>query len=122
MSPADYRVFFQQERESMLEPRQLQQFMVTRLWLRRFPKSQRFYPGSSYYLKHICEQEAEVYITNGAFIAAGVVEGFQIKRVRSSPNCLINISLIDKLRGLELRLQALEVGRMLGMVIVDGCS
>jgi hypothetical protein len=42
--------------------------------------------------------------------------------VRGTPNCLVNISLIDKLRGLDLRLQAVEVARMLGMVIVDGCS
>jgi hypothetical protein len=71
-TPAEYQVFFQQERESLLEERQLRQFMLTRLWLRQFPKSRRFYPDSgSYRLKHICEQEAELYITNGALIAAG---------------------------------------------------
>jgi hypothetical protein len=122
MSPADYKVFFQQEREALLEAAALQQFRLARLWLRQFPKSGRFHPGSgSYSLKHLCEQEVGLYITNGALIAAAVAEKFSLQRVSGTPNCLIAVSLIDKLPGLELRLQALEVGRMLGMVIVDGC-
>jgi hypothetical protein len=122
MSPADYKVFFQQEREALLEKRQLDQFRLARLWLRQFPKSGRFHPGSgSYSLKHLCEQEVELYITNGALIAAAVAEKFPLQRVRGTPNALIAVSLIDKLPSLELRLQRLEVARMLGMVMVNGC-
>jgi hypothetical protein len=122
-TPEEYQAFFAAERESMLEERQLRQFKLARVWLRQFPKSRRFCPDSgSYRLKHICEQDVGLYITNGALIAAAVAEKFSVQRVRGTPNCLINVSLIDKLPSLELRLRALEVGRMLGMVIVDGCS
>jgi hypothetical protein len=117
----EYQAFFAAEREALLEAAALQQFRLARLWLRQFPTSRRSY-SCSYYLKHLCEQELEFYITNGSLIAAAVAERFPIQRVRNSPNALIPVSLIDKLPSLELRLKALEVGRMLGMVIVDGCS
>jgi hypothetical protein len=119
----EYQAFFAAERESLLEARQLDQFRLARVWLRQLPKSRRFYPDSgSYRLKHICEQDVGLYITNGALIAAAVAEKFSVQRARGTPNCLINVSLIDKLPSLELRLQRLEVARMLGMVIWDGCS
>ena len=51
--------------------------------------------GDSYGIKHIAEREKNTYITNGAFIAAAIAEGFQIKRAGSAgadPNVFLNIS------------------------------
>ena len=48
---------------------------------------------SSYSLKHIAERAAGNYISNGAFIAAALLEGWTVKRIPgSNPNAWLNIS------------------------------
>jgi hypothetical protein len=83
----EYQAFFAAEREALREAAALQQFKLARLWLRKCPTSRKSH-SCSYYLKHLCEHEVGVYITNGALIAAALAERFQIQRVRNSPNAL----------------------------------
>jgi hypothetical protein len=120
-SPADYEAFFQQERERLLQERELHQFLLARQWLRGFGKAT--YPkASSYTLKHACEWdmcnalEGQPYMTNGAFIAAAIAEKFQIRRRRNSPNALINISLTDRGVGFDGALLK-DIG-----IVCDGCG
>lgn len=47
---------------------------------------------SSYGLKHIAERAVRRYISNGAFIAAALLEGWKVKRIFDSPNAQLNIS------------------------------
>jgi hypothetical protein len=129
-SSADYKMFFEQERACMLEPRQLHQFNVACAWLQRYGKAYsgtrpRFYTkASSYSLKHAAEWDmsddvqGKPYITNGAFIAAAIAEGFRIRR-QWGANCLINIAIPKPKR---IGRKAYDVGGGGRMVIWDGCS
>lgn len=47
---------------------------------------------TSYGLKHIAERTMGRYISNGAFIAAALLDGWQTKRLNNGPNALLNIS------------------------------
>jgi len=48
---------------------------------------------SSYYIKHLFERRLECgHLSNGTLIAAALTTGFQIKRIGSTPNVLLNIS------------------------------
>jgi hypothetical protein len=47
----------------------------------------------SYGLKHVIENHFETYISNGAAIAAAVLEGFPVEHIGGTPNCRIGISL-----------------------------
>ena len=116
--PAEDNAHFQQERKKLLEEPCLTQFIAARKWLHGYAKASQFYTASSSYgLKHAAERDMEVYITNGAFIAAAIAEGFQIKRERNGPNCLINIA-ID--RGIGAKAVKVSGGGL--PVICDGCG
>lgn len=47
---------------------------------------------TSYGLKHVAERAMGRYISNGAFIAAALLDGWQVKRLPSGPNAWLNIS------------------------------
>ena len=72
-----------------------------RAWLRtQQPRLTLNARRSSYGLKHIAERAAGNYISNGAFIAAALLEGWTVKRIPgSNPNAWLNISE----KGLERR-------------------
>jgi hypothetical protein len=80
-----------QEREKLRE--QLRSFVAARAWLRRFPRLKRVNRrrGTCYGLKHVAEREIG-YVTNGAFIAAAIAEGFVVRRIKHSVNARIGIS------------------------------
>jgi|SRR5262249_4821815 len=83
---------FREDRETIRGPRSLAEFTVARGWLRQFAKLKSFNKrGTSYGLKHVAEHDIG-YVTNGAFIAAAIAEGFEVQREGSSPNALFNIS------------------------------
>lgn len=65
-----------------------------RAWLRtQQPRLTLNARRSSYGLKHIAERAAGNYISNGAFIAAALLEGWTVKRIPgSNPNAWLNIS------------------------------
>lgn len=61
-----------------------------RTWIAQFPKTKEFNKrGTSYGLKHVAEKHLG-YITNGQFIAAALLEGFDIQLCE--PNAYLNIS------------------------------
>lgn len=45
----------------------------------------------SYGLKHDAEKWSGGYVSNGAFIAAAILEGYTVRRFPNSPNCSFNI-------------------------------
>jgi hypothetical protein len=49
---------------------------------------------SSYGLKHTVEDWAGDYITNGAFIAAAIAEGYRIDQIGGGPNAHFNMSFV----------------------------
>lgn len=65
-----------------------------RAWLRTQQSRLTLNPRrSSYGLKHIAERAAGSYISNGALIAAALLEGWKVKRISEiSPNARLNIS------------------------------
>ena len=65
-----------------------------RAWLRTQQPRLTLNPHrSSYGLKHIAERATGDYISNGAFIAAVLLEGWKVKRISEiSPNARLNIS------------------------------
>jgi len=65
-------------------------------WLRRFGVPTRTLrpEHSSYALKHFVEQWSDQYVTNGAFIAAALIEGYQAKAdFDGSLNAVFNLSI-----------------------------
>jgi hypothetical protein len=83
---------FREDREHIRDPRSLAEFAAARGWLRQFAKLKTFNKrGSSYALKHIAERDIG-YVSNGAFIAAAIAEGFSVQRVGNSPNAWFNSS------------------------------
>lgn len=65
-----------------------------RAWLRTQQPRRTLNPRrSSYGLKHIAERATGDYISNGAFIAAVLLEGWKVRRISEiSPNARLNIS------------------------------
>ena len=47
---------------------------------------------SSYGLKHEAERWISRYVSNGAFIAAAVLEGYRLERCRNGPNCFFALA------------------------------
>jgi len=92
-TPAERAAELAQNREWMMAPRSLVQFLAARAWLRRFAKTKGINrrAGSSYGLKHVAEYTIG-YLTNGVFIAAAIAEDFQVHRIGAGPNAWFNIS------------------------------
>ena len=63
-------------------------------WLEKADRIKSFNTTfSSYSLKHMAEKTAKgKYVSNGAFIAAAYVLGFEVRRIKDGPNAHINIS------------------------------
>lgn len=68
----------------------LQQVTTARKWLTENPGQLRIVERrGSYAIKHLIEQARGTYITNGAAIAAAVLEGFApIRGKHLGPNCV----------------------------------
>lgn len=62
-----------------------------RKWLRQFERTATVRPWAcSYHLKHLCERETGAYISNGALIAAALLEGLKMRHDHG-PNCEFNL-------------------------------
>lgn len=90
-SPEQRRAEIAEKRQVMTEDQfYLEGFMKARSWLRQFKQIKAINKtGTSYGLKHVAERSIG-YVTNGAFIAAAIAEGFRIER--TGPNAFLNIS------------------------------
>jgi hypothetical protein len=54
------------------------------------------YQGS-YGLKHLAENyQSRVYVSNGAFIVAALMLGYEARRFKGSPNCAFNLKVIGE--------------------------
>lgn len=80
--------------EEMLSSELLQQFSACKNWLNKVVKIRSFNRNhTSYRYKHMVERWADLYVSNGAFIAAAIALDFPIKRTHSkSPNVFLPIS------------------------------
>jgi hypothetical protein len=67
----------------------LHQVTTARKWLTENPRQSRIIEQrGSYAIKHLIEQARGTYITNGAAIAAAILEGFApIRGKHPGPNC-----------------------------------
>jgi hypothetical protein len=92
------------------DPKQVE---LCREWIRLHcsPRKSINHHAYSYALKHAVESwlrnaKRPAYITNGAFIAAAIAEGYRYRRARpSSINAVFNMSLLTR-RGALRRLNA----------------
>ena len=97
LTPAARQERFRKSRADMFAPRSLEDFTRAKHWLMAQPKTKNpnSGAGSSYWLKHVAEEDIG-YTTNGIFIAAAVAAGFIVERCRrsddESPNAFFNIS------------------------------
>ncbi len=91
-NPSSDKKRFAENRDKMLEPRSLGQFLVACDWWAQRRKTLVVNPraGSSYGLKHFAAREIG-YVTNGIFIAAAIAEGFRYKE--DGPNAHFNIRI-----------------------------
>lgn len=66
---------------------------MARAWLRTQERRETLnHNHSSYGLKHLAESAMDGYISNGAFIAAALLDGWIVRRIDdSSPNVRLNI-------------------------------
>lgn len=80
--------------EELLLEQSLQQFSTCQDWLSLVVKTRSFNLNyTSYSYKHMVERWADLYVSNGAFIAAAIALEFKIKRIHSkSPNVFLPIS------------------------------
>jgi hypothetical protein len=80
--------------EELLLEQSLQQFSTCKDWLSKVVKTRSFnLRYTSYGYKHMVERWADLYVSNGAFIAAAIALEFKIKRTHSkSPNIFLPIS------------------------------
>jgi hypothetical protein len=79
-------------RKVMLSDSNVLAFIACRNWLQQFNKLETFNKdATSYGFKHKAERDSESYFPNGIFIAAAVKEGFQLQRIKNTPNVLLNI-------------------------------
>jgi hypothetical protein len=75
------------------DPVPFAEYVVSLLWLKSHCTSEgpREY-GDSYGLKHVMERDAEVYVINGAFIAAGFALGLKHRKHEpGNPNCSFRV-------------------------------
>ncbi len=77
-------------RADLPDPRQV---VVCRRWIRWFVRPRKTINSrrSSYGLKHDAENWAGIYVTNGAFIAAAVAEGYRYEQIDRGPNANFNM-------------------------------
>ncbi len=94
---ADFRHY----RQEMLSDDFRSQCDRARVFLRDYSKLKKIsHRQTSYGLKHRAERNARAdgaergqdYVSNGALIVAGLLEGYQIERVGKTPNAFLNIS------------------------------
>lgn len=80
--------------EKMLSSELLQQFLTCKKWLNKVVKIRSFNRNhTSYGYKHMVERWADLYVSNGSFIAAAIALDFPIRRTHSkSPNVFLPIS------------------------------
>lgn len=85
---------FESNRKSLLQCLEQISHVIDWLELVNKRKTINFDCGSSYCLKHWCEKTApQRYITNGAFIAGALIQGFEVSTRRSNRlNCYFNMS------------------------------
>lgn len=86
-------------RNKLLEPCAIREIQLCRIWLRYQVRTQRINKHiSSYSLKHVVEGctrkgQSREYISNGAFIAAMIIDGWKAQRCApTSPYAYFNIS------------------------------
>ena len=72
------------------------QVEVCRQWLSLFarPRKTINVRRSSYGLKHAVEAWASGYVSNGAFIAAAVAEGYRVRQIGRGTNANFNMSFL----------------------------
>jgi hypothetical protein len=89
-------------RDRLRGDRYLKSFLYCCKWLSKVEKTCKNVnskPGSSYTYKHVVEHNCKEYVPNGAFIAAALCMNFYTKcDYYDSPNCLVNISSLDRFR------------------------
>jgi hypothetical protein len=78
-----------------------EQIAACRLWLRVFAiPTKTIRPArDSYSYKHLAEDFAGEYVSNGAFIQAAILEGFRIERARSHGSVNAWLALRIRRRG-----------------------
>lgn len=82
---------FRYGRRLMLRDDSLQEIQITVDWISQFAKRKTINRGcTSYDLKHDMEHINRLYVTNGQFIVAALLAGFDIKEC--SPNVSLNVS------------------------------
>jgi hypothetical protein len=97
LTPTQRQEQFRKSRADMFARRSLEDFVRAKRWLSAQTKTKNINSGagSSYYLKHVAEEDIG-YTTNGIFIAAAAAAGFTVERCRrrddESPNAFFNIS------------------------------
>jgi len=97
LTPAQRQEQFRQSRADLFARGSLEDFVRAKRWLSAQPKTKNINSsaGSSYWLKHVAEEDIG-YTTNGIFIAAAVAAGFTVERCwrcdDESPNAFFNIS------------------------------
>lgn len=80
------------------EPPDFDQIETCRQWLRLYANRRQTFNDRafSYSLKHTVERRFDHYISNGAFIQAAILEGYSCRQIRTSLNCLFNMSFPRK--------------------------
>lgn len=80
--------------DSRATPIDATQVATCRRWIRWFARPRKSFDlrTSSYGLKHQVESWAGRYVTNGAFIAAALAEGYRVKQIHGGPNAHFNMS------------------------------
>jgi hypothetical protein len=90
---------FNEDRLRMTSAECVREYAFAMNFLRGRPSRKSFSGLTSYGLKHSAERWCRwetgehVYVSNGMFIVAALVSGFEIKRLPCSRNCLVNLSL-----------------------------
>lgn len=81
------------------EPPNAEQVEACRAWLRTYAQPRKTFNrrSSSYGLKHDVERDSDghLYVSNGAFLKAALLEGYRIEPIGDGPNGRLNIALPD---------------------------
>lgn len=94
LTPAERKAKKASDRAELLSPYGVDDFIRARKWLCDKPRTGHVNPkaGTSYGLKHLAAHTVG-YVTNGAFIAAAIAEGYEVKQCApGSPNAWFNLS------------------------------
>lgn len=99
------RTFFENERRDLAA--QTAEFAAAVRWVTRHRPQRsgaRIHQYSSYFLKHLCETDEELYVANGVLIAAAIAVGLPIIRIDvQSPNASIGVGCSLRARAWQKR-------------------